>query len=344
MKTKSIITILVIFIAVAGMFFTACKKEDPTPEATRIEIVSGNGQTSEILATLINPVVVLVKNQNGDAFPGTSVSFTVSEGSVSEASVTTDANGNASVTWTLGKTSGTQTLHASVTGITGSPVEFNATGTGVIDFDGNMYKTVTIGTQTWMAENLKVMYYPNGNEIPDIYWIDRNTLYNCDWGTLADNNTADGWCIYDNSGSNSFYGRLYSYAAAIGDNWEKDNTDGQGVCPDDWHLPSDAEWTELINYLGGEYVAGGKLKETGTNHWMIPNKGATNESGFTALPSGYQDHLGDFYSISMSGTYWSATESNDTEVWCRSLSFDTDDVTRNNNYKSSGFSVRCILD
>ncbi len=121
-----------------------------------------------------------------------------------------------------------------------------------------------------MAEDLRVTHYPNGDPIP-------NVTDNTAWGNLGDNNTDDAYCFYNNDNTTD-YGALYTYAAAIGDNWARDNADGQGVCPDGWHLPTVAEWQELVNYLGGSSVAGGKLKETGTTHWNSPNTGATNES------------------------------------------------------------------
>lgn len=136
----------------------------------------------------------------------------------------------------------------------------------VTDIDGNVYNTVLIGDQCWMKENLKVTHYPNSDEIP--YITDNNA-----WAALGDNNTDDAYCYYNNN-SSSEYGALYTYSAAIADNWQRDNADGQGICPDGWHLPTDAEWTVLIEYLGGSIVAGGKMKESGTSHWNSPNTGA----------------------------------------------------------------------
>jgi uncharacterized protein (TIGR02145 family) len=214
------------------------------------------------------------------------------------------------------------------------------------DIDGNVYQAVKIGDQCWMAEDLKVGTYPNGDAIP---YIDDNAT----WGVLADNNTSDAYTVYDDDNNdgvvdiaNPDYGYLYSYAAAIGDNWARDNNANQGVCPDGWHLPSDAEWTELTDYLGGTSVAGGKLKETGTTHWNSPNTGATNESGFSALPGGYRSYLnGAFGGVGSNvGYWWSATEYSSYNAWTRGLYYATADVYRFNYYKSSGFSVRCLKD
>ncbi len=118
----------------------------------------------------------------------------------------------------------------------------------------------------------------------------------------------------------------------------------QGICPTGWHLPSDAEWTTLTTYLGGESVAGGKMKEAGESHWTSPNTGATNESGFTALPGGYRLYLGSFYFIGLYGYWWSSTEHATSSAWRRDLGYSTSYVYRTINDKENGFSVRCLRD
>jgi len=153
----------------------------------------------------------------------------------------------------------------------------------VKDIDGNVYKTVKIGDQVWMAEDLRVTHYPNGEPIPHV-------TDSSDWVALSQTNTDDAYCFFNND-EHTVYGALYTYAAAIADNWQRDNDvfnaeGGQGICPDGWHLPTAAEWDILINYLGGDEVAGGKMKEIGLDYWESPNEGATNSSGFTALGTG----------------------------------------------------------
>ena len=211
-------------------------------------------------------------------------------------------------------------------------------GDGVTDYDGNTYNTVIIGTQEWMAEDLKVTHYPNGNAIPH---VTDNTI----WGNLEDNNTDDAYCFYNNN-SGTDYGALYTYAAAIGDDWARDNADGQGVCPDGWHLPSDAERTELTDYLGGTSVAGGILKETGTTHWNSPNTGATNESGFSALPGGYRSYNSDgtFNHVGNYGNWWSSTEYGSSIAYYHNLYYNSAGGARYKNGKSYGYSVRCVRD
>jgi len=155
-------------------------------------------------------------------------------------------------------------------------------------------------------------------------WMAENLNYHTSTGS---------WC-YDNKSSNcEKYGRLY--------NWET----AKKVCPDDWYLPGDAEWTQLTGYLGGKSVAGGKLKETGTTHWNSPNTGATNESGFTALPVGYRYFNGAFSDMgSYYGRWWSSTEYSTTGAWYRGLGYSYADVSRFNVSKEFGFSVRCVRD
>ena len=193
------------------------------------------------------------------------------------------------------------------------------------DSDENNYSVVKIGNQTWMAENLKVTHYPDGNAI---LHITDNTA----WANLGDNNTDDAYCFYNND-ANLGYGALYTYAAA------------KDACPTAWHLPSDAEWTELSDFLGGTSIAGGKMKEIGTTHWVSPNTGADNSSGFSALPGGYRLSLnGSFSNVSRRGSWWSSTEGSSPKAYSRYLRYDSAGVTRNYGDKSYGFSVRCIRD
>lgn len=188
--------------------------------------------------------------------------------------------------------------------------------------DGNVYDTVTIGTQTWMAENLR--YLPSvagpgtGSFTTPYYYVYHNV------GTNVQEAKAN--INYFN------YGVLYNWTAAI------------SACPSGWHLPSDAEWTQLIDYLGGDGTAGGKLKEAGTSHWNSPNTGATNETGFTALPGAYRHLDGKFYDFGSFGYWWSATEYGTSEAWLRCIHYSYSDVFRYNLDKQLGLSVRCVKD
>jgi len=171
--------------------------------------------------------------------------------------------------------------------------------------DGKVYKTVKIGTQTWMAENLQ--YKTSGGVF----------AYNLDESNVE------------------IYGRLYNWNTA------------KSVCPPGWHLPSDEEWTTLINFLGGERAASGKLKEAGTAHWKDPNNNATNESGFTALPAGYRFNYRfdvSFESLGNACYFWSSTRSNASSAWSRRLSNVGTDCGRGSDGEQQGFSVRCVKD
>ncbi|MFO7790808.1 MAG: fibrobacter succinogenes major paralogous domain-containing protein, partial [Bacteroidales bacterium] len=217
--------------------------------------------------------------------------------------------------------------------------ESDALNNGLTDpRDGNHYDVIKIGDQIWMAENLK--YLPSvvgpetGSDTTPFYYV---YGYN---GTNV--NDAKATPRYDT------YGVLYNWPAAMGGSASSSsNPSGvQGVCPPGWHLPSDAEWTELATYLGGEPVAGGKLKETDTTHWNSPNTGATNETGFTALPGGYRDRLnsGTFKHIRDYGGWWSATEDVTIYAWSRFILNSDSFMERDyfDYYKENGFSVRCV--
>jgi uncharacterized protein (TIGR02145 family) len=202
-------------------------------------------------------------------------------------------------------------------------------GDGVVDFDGNLYQTQIIGTQEWMAENLKSSSYCNGELIPNI-------TDGSQWSNL----TFGAWCNYENVVSNnSNYGKLYNWYSI---------SDPRNICPCGWHVPSDSEWGVLINYLGGSSLAGGKMKVTGNSIWNSPNVGATNESGFSALPGGYCDSLSLFYNLGYSGNWWSSTEVFSqwgiSNAWFRSISYDYSSAYRNATSIKNGFSVRCIRD
>ena len=199
--------------------------------------------------------------------------------------------------------------------------------------DGRVYKTVKIGTQTWMAENLA--YLPSVSPSSEGSYTDPY------------------YYVYDYQGSNvteakatsnyRTYGVLYNWPAAL------------QACPAGWHLPMDAEWKTLEMHLGMSQVQadatlwrgideGGKLKETGTTHWRSPNTGATNETGFSALPGGNRRHYGSFGVVGGSGHWWSATELCTYHAWNRYVRYDYSYVTRFYYTKDYGFSVRCVRD
>jgi uncharacterized protein (TIGR02145 family) len=197
----------------------------------------------------------------------------------------------------------------------------------VTDIDGNVYHTVTIGTQTWMIENLKTTRYRNGDMIGT---TDPDTLDIS--GEIAPKYQ---WAYGGNDSLVAVYGRLYTWYAI---------TDSRNVCPPGWHVPTNADWTLLIDYLGGKSKAFNKLRETGSVHWNNPNTDATNESGFTGLPGG--SHWGTiFKDLGICGHYWSATERGDEYAWRLLLAPSFDDYSfLNSSGKKIGWSVRCIKD
>ncbi len=209
----------------------------------------------------------------------------------------------------------------------GNEISFTTTTipiTTVTDYDGNIYDTIHIGTQIWMKQNLKTIHYNNGTPIPNI-------SDNANWAVL----TTGAYCYNNNTLSNSAtYGKLY--------NWYSVNTGN--LCPLNWHVPSDAEWTILENYLGGDTIAGGKLKEAGLAHWVSPNTGATNSSGFTALPGGFRFYDGSYGSIGSFGNWWSSTEFTNSTIPSRFIRFDLSNIGSSAYDKTCGFSVRCLKD
>ena len=192
----------------------------------------------------------------------------------------------------------------------------------ITDIEGNVYNIVIIGSQTWLMENLKTTKYNDGSDIPEL----KNQV---------ESFSTPGYRWYNNDRTyKNTYGALYSwYTVETGK-----------LCPIGWHIPNNEEWTELIDYLGGPDFAGGKLKETGISHWVTPNLGATNESGFTALPAGHF-FTGLPLGLGGNGGWWSMTEYSSTMAWGWDLYYDTSKIYNHTHSKNDlMFSVRCIKD
>lgn len=193
------------------------------------------------------------------------------------------------------------------------------------DADGNNYPTVTIGTQLWMAKNINV-----GTRIDSTQEQTNNSII-------------EKYCYNDHKSNCDVYGGLYQWNEMM----QYDTTPGvQGICPTGWHIPTDAEWTTLTTFLGGESVAGGKMKETGFTHWLSPNTGATNSSGFTALPGGYRWGP-PYYSydvLTEAGIFWSSSQAWSNGAWYRYVYWLGESVTRSDPNKVISLSVRCLQD
>jgi uncharacterized protein (TIGR02145 family) len=211
----------------------------------------------------------------------------------------------------------------------------------VTDIDGNIYQTIKIGDQWWMAENLNVSHFRNGDPIPEV-------TSPVEWDSLD----TGAWCAYNNDLSKTdTYGRLYNWFAV---------DDARGLAPEGWHIPTDEEWKQLEltlgmlptsldewGYRGGS--EGNKLKSIGTKNlgtglWNEKNIGATNESCFSAVPAGWRIYTGAFNSIDYGTSFWTASEFGTVRAWSRSLSYRVSSILRSYGFKGRGFSIRCVMD
>lgn len=195
----------------------------------------------------------------------------------------------------------------------------------VSDIDGNSYHQVTIGNQVWMVENLKVTRCRNGDSIPNIaedqQWVNTST---------------GAWCDINNEPVNAGkFGHLYNWYAV---------NDSRNLCPEGWHVPGDAEWSVLVDFLGGEQKAGAKLKSTDTLLWKSPNSGACDLVGFSGLPGGSRWQNGLFLYFGYYGLWWTSTEKNDDFAFYRNLVYDNPGCFKNHYNMENGCSVRCIRD
>jgi uncharacterized protein (TIGR02145 family) len=235
----------------------------------------------------------------------------------------------------MGLTPGTSyTFTVTATNAAGSSVASAASNAVTPKVFDNL-PSIIIDSQIWTSKNLDVSTYRDGTAIPRV--VDGAT-----WAAL----TTGAYCYYNNDSTTyaAIYGKLYNWYAVAGIHDNDPNTANKTLAPEGWHVPTDSEWTMLTSYLGGESVAGGKMKEVGVSHWVSPNTGATNESGFSGLPGGYRNYDGIFNSNRNNGFWWSSSEYNPTTAWYRGLSNDIGYVYRLNYYKDSGFSGRCLRD
>lgn len=214
--------------------------------------------------------------------------------------------------------------------------EINIDGPNVTDVDGNTYQSVTNCGLTFTKTNLNVSKYSDGTSIPEV-------ADPTQWANL----TTGAWCYYNNTTVNgTTYGKLYNWYAVVGIYDAASATNPalrKKLAPAGWHVPTDAEWTQLTDCLGGEAVAGGKMKLTSTL-WQSPNTAATKKSGLSGLPAGYRLIYGSFFNIGSFGGWWSSSEGSTRDAWGRSLNYSSGFAFRSFNFKKGGFSVRCLMD
>jgi len=304
------------------IIFQSCNP--PTLPDVTTDMISGITQTTAVSGGN-------VKNNGGADVTARGVCWSTTEKPTISPYKTNDGIGNGTFTSSLiGLTANTKyyvrayATNSEGTGY-GDEVSFNTSPLTISDADGNTYATVTIGSQIWMKENLKTTRFNSSTSIPLV-------TDNTGWANL----TTPAYCWYNNNESayKNIYGALY--------NWYTVTTGN--LCPLGWHVPTDPDWTTLTNYLGGLNLAGGKMKEPGFFHWVNPNSGATNESGFTGLPNGYRGIDGEFYDVGYDGFWWSSTQNTLTTAWDRGLYYDLNEISRNDGYKKNGISVRCLKD
>lgn len=319
-KTKN--SVYFILAVLSGLAFSSCKK-DAAPK--KEPVISWENPADIHYGTLLSALQLDATADVPGTFvytPAADTKLTVGANQEIKADfIPTDASAY---------NSGSKTVIINVLPAGQSNALFNAGSTygTVTDIDGNDYKTITIGTKTWMAENLRTTRYRNGDSIPEV-------TGNTAWKNLK----THAYCNYENTADLdkiATFGRLYNWFTV---------SDSRNIAPVGWHIATDAEWTLMSTSLGGESTAGGKLKESSTFHWKGPNTGASNSSGFTALPSGRREYTdGSFINLGYDGFWWTSSAYNPDYSWYYYLHYDVANAYRANFHKQYGFSVRCVQD
>lgn len=336
MKVKNCVYPLIIVLLT---FLSSCKKDDTVsnpPPTINVPVVTTSMPDSVTLTTFICGGIIT--SDGGAEVTSRGICWSTSQNPSMTDNKTESGSGTGVFTIEITGLTAHTTYYArafatndSGTGY-GTTVALTTTPGTVTDIDGNVYNTVTIGGQVWMCQDLKATHFRNGDSIPNVK--DSNA-----WSSLK----TSGYCDYNNDPNNStVYGRLYNWYAA-GDN--------RNIAPFGCHVPSDAEWETLCSYLGTatnggtQENLGGKLKETGTSHWKAPNSGATNSSGFTALPSGGRDDRGTFSTLGTWVSYWTSTPFDADSSWRYIVGYNWNGVGRAHDFSDTyGFSVRCVKD
>lgn len=348
---------IILLFALSTVLFS-CKKENTSPNndlnSSELSIssldcdgVKINGELKVNTEAINVSALVMYTGGNGKSFSTIKISSEGVTGLTATLNAGTLVNGNGELKYEIsGKASNSgEAVFKIILG--GKSCSFkievdsltptSGYGASITDIDNNTYKTVYIGDQLWMAENLKTTKFNDGTDIDQVtdksLWI---------------NKTSPAWTYYNNSDvNNQTYGKLY--------NWYVANSTSKGdknVCPSGWRVPTDLDWDELINYLdstadgGLNYpnVAGSKLKQVGITNWASPNSDATNSTLFSALPGGLRGGNGEFYSIGNVAYFWSKTEKDTDNAWYRALNNLNSNTNKNHTVKTNGLSIRCIKD
>jgi len=299
---------------------------------TQVIPILGSNLTTKPLTKLLSTSAVLggeITFDGGSPVIARGVCWSSSPNPTISNSKTFDGTGTGTFTSTITVLNANTTYYARAYATTsfgtsyGNGITFKTYFGEVTDIDGNVYPTVKIGDQIWMAENLKTTQYKDGAAIPYV-------TGNATWAGLS----TGAYCWYNNDITNKeIYGALY--------NWHAVNTNK--LPPEGWRVPTDEDWTTLTGYLGGQEVAGGKLKATGTTLWRTPNTGATNESGFTAVPGGSRIPEGGFDAINIHCNLWSASQLSQTQAFYVNVGYGYSILFPLGRLKTSGLSIRCIL-
>lgn len=208
-----------------------------------------------------------------------------------------------------------------------TPYEASLADRMVSDIDGNTYRTVIIGGQEWLADNLKSTRYANGDTIAELVKEGVSGWYRITTGACSS--------YEEDQGFVETYGLLYNWWAV---------SDKRNICPQGWHVASIEEWEELFEHLGGKETAGGKMKVKGTAYWCSPNEEATNKSGFNGLPSGGRGENGGFWGIEKLGSWWTSSENGRYNARSVSILHSYGEVLVDTDHKRIGFACRCIRD
>lgn len=319
-------------ISLASVYITGCKKssDTTTPGYPKLPVLTTSTVTS------INSTSATsggnISSDGGATITARGVCWSTAQNPTLADKKTSDGNGTGSFTSSiLGlspstpyyvrayATNSTGTTYGNAQSFTTLP----ATPGTVTDYDGNVYHTVTIGTQVWLMENLKVTHYRNGDPVTAGTKMKR-VKYS---GTEGEY-----WNYNNDTSMGRIYGRLYNFYAVA---------DPRSITPPGWRIAADSDWKIISDYLTADSV-GGRLKEAGTLHWTFPNLGATNSSHFTALPGGYRDTDGTFSQSGYYGYFWTSTEASSVNGLDRILGFNIAWMMRNSDDKPRGMSVRCI--